>query len=359
MCAEVDSSHSTIPKSLENISDGLQDLIQKLKYKDRFKSSQVVALDTLRLVRELVSKTRWSSTKDLLDKVRTLGRVLLEAQPSETHTANVIRRVLKLVKEEYQATQKGTNLEEMDSVSLQSLSQPEVDEEYKQGIDPGTVINQIQDLIEEINLSTTNIAQQAYEHIHANEIIMTLGYSKTVLAFLTRASKKRAFKVMVAECAPTYQGQEMAAKLAEEKIDTTLILDSAIFAIMSRVNKVIIGTHSVLADGGLKALNGAHTLALAAKFHSVPVIVCAAMHKLSPEYTCYYNHDSFNKCVSPVDIMSPRDHAKMKGVKVYNPVFDYVPPDLVQLYINQKEGVAPFYVYRYLTELYHQEDYKL
>ena len=204
MCAE---SNTIVPACLENISEGLQELIHKLKYKDRFKSSQVVALDTLKLVRELVGKkTKWESTKDLLDKLRTLGRVLLEAQPSETHSANVIRRVLKLMKEEYQILLKGHAPDEMDSFSLHSLSQPEVVEEYKMGMPAGIIINQIQDLIDEINNSTDNIAQQAFEHIHAGEIIMTLGYSKTVLAFLITASTKRNFQVMVAECAPTYQG---------------------------------------------------------------------------------------------------------------------------------------------------------
>ena len=64
----------------------------------------------------------------------------------------------------------------------------------------------------------------------------------------------------------------MASDLAEARISTTLIPDSAIFAMMARVNKVIIGTHSVMANGGLKAVCGTHTLALAAKHYSVPVI---------------------------------------------------------------------------------------
>lgn len=64
----------------------------------------------------------------------------------------------------------------------------------------------------------------------------------------------------------------MAADLAEARISTTLIPDSAIFAMMARVNKVIIGTHSVMANGGLKAVCGTHTLALAAKHYSVPVM---------------------------------------------------------------------------------------
>lgn len=40
---------------------------------------------------------------------------------------------------------------------------------------------------------------------------------------------------------------------------------------MSRVNKVIIGTHTVLANGGLRAASGIHVVALAAKHYSIPV----------------------------------------------------------------------------------------
>lgn len=44
--------------------------------------------------------------------------------------------------------------------------------------------------------------------------------------------------MIVAESAPSYQGQQLAHNLAMTGIETTLITDSAIFAIMSRVNKV-------------------------------------------------------------------------------------------------------------------------
>jgi len=44
------------------------------------------------------------------------------------------------------------------------------------------------------------------------------------------------------------------------------------FGIMSRVNKVIIGVDSVMANGGLRTFNGCHAVALAAAYYSVPVI---------------------------------------------------------------------------------------
>lgn len=63
----------------------------------------------------------------------------------------------------------------------------------------------------------------------------------------------------------------MAASLAKSGIQTAVVPDTAIFAVMSRINKVIIGTHTVMANGGLRASSGVHTIALAAKHYSVPV----------------------------------------------------------------------------------------
>lgn len=149
----------------------------------------------------------------------------------------------------------------------------------------------------------------------------------------------------------------MAADLAKAKISTTLIPDSAIFAMMARVNKVITGTHSVMANGGLKAVCGAHTLALAAKHYSVPVncpifsmlanrllflnlflglqfVVCASMYKLCPEYVCSLDQDGFNEFVSPEEVLNYDEGKLASRVRVSNPIFDYVPPELVTLFIS-------------------------
>lgn len=42
------------------------------------------------------------------------------------------------------------------------------------------------------------------------------------------------------------------------------------------------GAHAILANGGVMAPCGAHLVALAAKRHSVPFVVLAGLHKLSP-----------------------------------------------------------------------------
>lgn len=51
--------------------------------------------------------------------------------------------------------------------------------------------------------SSENITQQASEHIHSNEIIMTIGKSNLVEKFFKKAAATRAFEVIVAEGGPS------------------------------------------------------------------------------------------------------------------------------------------------------------
>lgn len=176
------------------------------------------------------------------------------------------------------------------------------------------------------------------------------------------------WQVIVAEGAPFYKGHELAASLARAKVPTTLITDSAVFGMMARVNKVIVGTHAILANGGLQAEAGLYTAALAAKFYSVPVMVTAPMHKLTHKFFNVSQQEAFGRLVSPQTLLNSGDG--VEGNRVANgrmasnlhtfcPLFEYVPPDLVSLFISNTSGYSPSYVYRLLSELYHPEDYEL
>lgn len=219
------------------------------------------------------------------------------------------------------------------------------------------IVDAINELKSELETSSENIARQALEHIHSNEVVMTMGESTTVEQFLTNAARKRKFSVIVAECAPECDGHKLAKRLAAKGIETIIITDAAIFAIMARVNKVIIGADTVMADGGLKVVNGGGALALAAKHHSVPFIVVGSLFKLSPQYICSYDQDHINKFLSPHDVVEFSEGDIVSKISITNPVFDYVPPDLVNLYISDVGGNAPSYVYRLLSELYHPDDH--
>ena len=46
-------------------------------------------------------------------------------------------------------------------------------------------------------------------------------------------------------------------------------------------------------------------------------------------------------------------------VHVPNPMFDYVPPELISLFVTDTGGYTPSYIYRLLAEYYTREDYDL
>lgn len=216
------------------------------------------------------------------------------------------------------------------------------------------VISGIEEIIDELDQVDDQIAAYAQEHIHSNELVLTHTSSRTVQKFLLKAADKRKFTVIVAESYPndheathaavtgkvrqeTEGGDDMSTEaflkpLSAAGITVILMTDASIFAIMSRVNKVILATHAVIANGGLIAAAGARIIAKAAKVHRTPVIVVSGIYKLSPEYP--YEFDSLIEYGDPGSIIGYDDGPLVENMEVDNPVFDYVPPDLVDLYIT-------------------------
>jgi translation initiation factor eIF-2B subunit beta len=176
--------------------------------------------------------------------------------------------------------------------------------------------------------------------------------SKTIEQFLKAAAHVRNYSVIVAETAPSfvrnpfagalsltdvhrYHGREMAKSLSSAGISTFLVPDSSIFALMPRVNKVILGAHVILANGGMFAISGSLMAATAARAHSTPVVVCAGQFKLTPLWNLYHEygaHDFGN----PSDVLGFENGDLVDKVEVVNPYYDYVQPELVMAYITNE-----------------------
>lgn len=87
-----------------------------------------------------------------------------------------------------------------------------------------------------------------------------------------------------------------------------------------------------MANGGLISLSGTHMLAQAAKKHSVPFVVCTGLYKLCPLYP--HDQDTFNELMSPHEILKFEDVDTVEYVNVKNPAWDYIPPELIGLYVT-------------------------
>jgi translation initiation factor eIF-2B subunit beta len=297
----------------------------------------------LNFLLNIITENKWTTANDLMTIVRDTGKIVENALPHEAILGNIVRRLLKIIREEYDELnmpQETKQADDSQAVSLQKLvtqnsERSESKPDYRtshEGLREN-LIEHLNEIENELHLSHDNLAQQASQHVHSSELILTLGYSKSVEKFLKSVPKERKFEVVIAECAPSCRGHMLAQSLANSKIDATVIPDSAIYAFMSRVNKVIIGTHSVLANGGLRAASGAFTVALSAKHFSVPVIVLVPMFKLSPVFLFNYEQEAFNLVGSTQSVL-PYNSKISQHVKAYSPAFDYVPPKLITLFIS-------------------------
>ncbi|CAI9101467.1 OLC1v1038800C1 [Oldenlandia corymbosa var. corymbosa] len=398
----------------------VNDFLIKLK-KRKIEGSKTTAKVTAEVLRSFISQQRLPSTNQagaLIDAVRGVGEQLIAANPVELAVGNVVRRVLHIIREEEltltsaaiggmglsagsddedEAEHDGPDLSAaivaaaarntLRPPSLQTLLEDlphtaAVPHTYSSGGDSDgksksvdrnsnarklkhNVIEAVNELIQDIATCHEQIAEQAVEHIHHNEVILTLGSSRTVVEFLCAAKeKKRSFKVFVAEGAPRYQGHALAKELITRGLQTTVITDSAVFAMISRVNMVIVGAHAVMANGGVIAPVGLNMVALAAQRHAVPFVVLAGIHKLCPLYP--HNPEVLlNELRSPSELLDFGEFSDCldfgsgsgsPNLHVVNPAFDYVPPNLVSLFITDTGGHNPSYMYRLIADYYSADD---
>ncbi|XP_063682249.1 translation initiation factor eIF2B subunit beta-like [Bolinopsis microptera] len=330
----------------------LEEFSAYLKDHRKTRTSYASVIKTINILKELICASDWVTAGELIKIIKTYSKYLPLILSNETVVSNVIRRVLKIIREENEGPDAASFAEGL-AIFFRSDSQSStIGRKDLQD----NILNSIVELLAEQENSKSNIITMALEHIHANELILTYGHSNTVREFLLHGRKKRNFRVVVCESGPSLKGHQMAKELSDGGIETTLIADSAAFAIIHAVNKVIIGTHTIMADGALRAPNGAHQLTLAAEHFSVPVIVCAALYKLSPTHLCSYDQDAFNKIIGPENMLNFSNTKLHSKVLVSNPEFDYVPSDMIELFITNTGGHAPSYLYRIVSELYHPHD---
>lgn len=141
----------------------------------------------------------------------------------------------------------------------------------------------------------------------------------------------------------------MAKALSSAGILTFLVPDSSVYAIMSRITKVILGAHAILANGGVFATAGSSLAATAAHAHSTPVVVCAGQFKLTPKWTVYRSQGALD-FENPSHVLTFREGNFGDNVDVVNPSFDYLSSSLVDVFVTN-EYVSWFHLPTCLPDL--------
>lgn len=79
--------------------DSRFDVISLLKRR-QIKGSEPCAVATAHILLQVVARSKWHDVDSLIDNVSRVGRRLVEAQPKELVIANIVRRVLGLIRDE-------------------------------------------------------------------------------------------------------------------------------------------------------------------------------------------------------------------------------------------------------------------
>ncbi|KAF7970213.1 hypothetical protein HWV62_8451 [Athelia sp. TMB] len=357
----------------------VEQLASKLRRRQIVGSRQA-ALETVVVLRQVISKARFSNFEQLVAIIRSVGKRLVEAQPKEYAVGNTVRKVLHHIREEYQTATKGfASGPTRNAFSISKFvllgqprkqailakpneekstikeNDPDDPDSFARGLKP-VLMEAIQDVLDELETVYDNVSKNARDHIHSDEIILTIGKSRTVEAFLKSAAHTRNYTVIVAETGPSYAGHKMAQSLSSSGISTFLVPDSSIYALMSRVNKVILGAHAILANGGMFAITGSLLVATAARAHSTPVVVCAGQFKLTPLWNVHHEYSALDFS-DPSSVLGFEEGGLVDKVDVINPYYDYVHPELVDAYITNDGDHPPSSVYRLIKETYDDDDH--
>ncbi|KAJ2725978.1 GCD complex subunit gcd7 [Coemansia sp. Benny D115] len=358
----------------QEVNNSIDEFISQLK-RGKLQGSKKVAMETANLIRQIITTSRWDDTQTLSRLLKQVGQRLLRAQPRELLIVNIVCHILHIVSEVAQPTSEtaetrvtrtntpssrgGSETPAMGLGSVQTTFAHGLADHVAGALEQennklyqikSDLISEINEYIDELRDTERAISESAHDYVHSNEVILTCGWSRTVERFLLEASRKRKFHVIITECAPSYDGHEMARALESANIEVVVIPDSAVFAIMSRVNKVILGTHAVMANGGLIAASGSHMIAAAARHHSTQVVVCAGQYKQAPSFP--FDDDRFNTLMAPDSVLTYGDGRLVGAVDVANTRYDYVPPDLIDILVDNHGGHLPSYLYRLLQENY-------
>jgi len=378
--------------------DSLQNLERRLRKKD-YSSSTEISIELAKFLYELIKNTidnkLITTQEQLLDLIRYFGKIFIQIDPIQFSIGNIVKRILFIIRDEIDnltsfrdvKIDEEANIKRLKAITSlnrlidyrnirtierrKSSTVENNEEEYKvkksEDLNQGALSNDlidnilrnIEELIGELEGVSDSIKDQADEHINDNDIILTANHSSQLEELFIEASKKKKFKVYVTESAPSLSGLIQAKTLKKNNIDVTVIQDSAVYAIMPKVNKIIIGTRAIMANGGLVTYNGVYNLCLCAQIFSVPVVVVGGTFKLTPMFP--FNHETFNDFLSPDSILSSKLVYKgdISNIKFHTPAFDYVPPEMITIYITNQGSQNPAYIYRLFSELYSQEDYFL
>lgn len=211
--------------------------------------------------------------------------------------------------------------------------------------------------------SRLTIAKVGRNFIRDGARVLTHANSRVVAELLESAAQTKNFSVVVTEGRPECSGYLTARKLMEKNIPVTIILDSAVAAVMEKIDVVVVGAEGVFENGGIVNKLGTYQIAVVAKAHDKPFYVAAESYKfarmfplgqddLPPSPQPFIPFSMASICVDATHHNGRVIAELPTGVDTCNPSSDLTPPSLISLLFTDLGVLTPSAVSDELIKLY-------
>ena len=143
------------------------------------------------------------------------------------------------------------------------------------------------------------------------------------------------------------EGNHLLSVLTAANIPCTYLLLPALASVITQANIVLLGAHSLHADGAVYSRAGNALVALLAKNHSVPVLVCCETYKFAEGIIL----DGFTKnelapageLFNTFPTVIPRDRLTRENapnLEILSPLYDLTPPAHITAVVTEV-GIIP------------------
>ncbi len=302
-----------------NISPEVISLIDGIK-NDKTHGASQLARQAASVLKVAAERSQTKSTDEFWQEQKEIGQRLMSARPAMAPVFNIVARLLDAM---------SGKVVEMELDSVRHFAISKVDE-----------------VVGDSLRAIAQIAQYGSELIADGDKIMTHSYSSTVVAMLKAAFAEHGnVEVITTRSGPGGSGEMTARELGLYGMTITFIDDTAIGLYLSTVNKVVVGTDRICADGMVVNSVGTYQLALAGKKANIPFYVLCETLKFDPRVS---GGEVDLEEKEPSEVIEPG--RLPTEVRVKNPHFDITPLELITGIVTENGLLAPGEVISYMQK---------
>lgn len=273
-------------------------------------------------------------SRDLDKSLRPLIQYLIDCRPHCISMGNAIRSLRSII----------------------STTSPELsDDEAKKQI-----VAEIDEYIQSrILLAMRAVSKHAQSKIAAGDVVLTYARSNVVEMILKEAHELRkvAFRVVVVDSRPHFEGKKLVKSLADAGIQCTYLHINALSYIMRDVTKVLLGASAFMSNGVAVGRVGTALVAMTAREHNVPVLFCCETYKFSDRVQL--DSVTHNELRDPDELVSSfctekarrrssgnnghvlSDWRDIPDLKLLNLVYDVTPSEYVSMVVTELGMIPP------------------